>query len=506
MICLKKTLFIKNAAVLTVTGVVLRILGVVFKIWLTRKIGQAGIGLYQIVFSFYVLVSTFATTGISTAVTRLCGDELAAGNKKGIRKIVRFAVVLSLLLSLITMAILIFGSKIISKSVLFDLRASFSIKILSFSLPFMGICSCLRGYFIAGRKAAPPAVSQIIEQVVRILVVLTGINLINTIRLDIVCGIIMLGDTIAEFVSCAFLAVRYKNDLKKLQDIKQKNISKKYIGAKIREIALPITSGRYLNSLLRTLENVLVPKKLILNGCSRELSLAKFGMIKGSALPILFFPSALLSSISTLLLPELSVAGGKKQLITIKSTVEEVIITTSLAAYIISGLFFVFGREVGLLFYNNKSVGALIRVLSPLVPLMYLDSICDGMLKGLNKQTFTFFVSIIDSSLRLVFIVLFVPDFGLSGFVGIMYFSNAFTGLLNIGMLIKTSRADINFFKTVLFPICTAAITVLTVDTVIRMLPIKSILVYIILVTLISCPIYFYTVSKIHGRKILFFI
>ncbi|MBO4467840.1 MAG: oligosaccharide flippase family protein, partial [Clostridia bacterium] len=319
---MRKTVFIKNAAVLTSAGLVLRVFGIVFKIWLTRMIGQAGIGLYQIVFSFYVLASTFATTGIPTAVTRLCGDEMGRGSKAGVKRILRFAIVVMIVLASLTFAALFFGAKVISKSILFDLRASFSIKIMGFSLPFTGICSCFRGYFIARRKATPPAVSQILEQIVRILFVFVGIKTLGALSADVVCGVVMLGDAVAEGISCGFLALVYKSDLSKLKNTGSAAISTQTIVKRTGEIALPIAGGRYLNSFLRTFENVLVPKKLVASGSSGNSALSKFGMIKGSALPVLFFPSTLLNSMSILLLPELSVANGKKQGIAIKSTVE----------------------------------------------------------------------------------------------------------------------------------------------------------------------------------------
>ena len=500
VMALKKTLFIKNAAVLTSTGLFLRLFGIIFKIWLTRMIGQAGIGLYQIVFSFYILASTFATTGIPTAVTRLCSDE--ADSKKGIKKIVAVSIAVMLLLAGITILLLVFGAEFISKKVLSDIRASFSIKIMGFSLPFTGICSCLRGYFIARRKATPSAVSQILEQIVRILFVFIGVTAVGTVKIDIVCGVVFLADAVAEGFSCLYLALIYRFDLSKLKSRGDPSLSRREIIRKTGEIALPITGGRYLNSLLRTFENILVPKNLIKSGCSGESALSKLGMIKGSALPILFFPSTLLNSMSTLLLPELSTANKKNRAFIIKSTVEETIITISYVSFLISALFFVFGEELGVLLYNNRSVGRLIRALAPTVPFMYLDSICDGMLKGLNKQNFTFAISIVDSLVRLGLIVLLVPRFGIRAFVGIMYFSNAFTGFLNIRMLIKTGKAKIRAVKNILAPLCCAITVTLVVGTVARALVPGCSLVYIILTTVFSCVIYIFAVSRLTGYNI----
>lgn len=488
VISLKKTLFIKNAAILTVSGFVLRFIGIIFKVWLTNLIGSEGIGLYQLVFSVYVLASTFATSGISTAVTRLCTDELALGTKKKVKKILKYGFLISFAVAVLSVIILFLLSPVIAKKILFAEKAELPIKVMCFSLPFMGCCSCLRGYFIARRKATPPAISGILEQLVRIAVIFVAIKFINTEDIGIRCSAIMLGDVVSEALSCLFLFLIYCFDIKKLKS-KAVFETKTNITAKIKEIAVPISSGRYLNSLLRTTENILVPKALQMFGSSVKASLSAFGMIKGMALPLLFFPSTLLNSISTLLLPELSEADVKKQFNTVKCTVCEVVSVTAVVSYLFSALFFVCGREIGFLIYKNIKVGNLLRYLSPIIPLMYLDSICDGMLKGLNEQKFTFKISILDSSIRILLVLITVPLWGIKSFIGIMYFSNFFTGFLNTNRLLKKSKASISFSHTVFFPLLTAFLTVTVISNLCSAF-INSNLVYIILVTLFSTIFY----------------
>ena len=114
---MKKTVFIKNALILTATSLILRFAGIIFKVWLAALIGSEGIGLYQLIFSVYVLVSTFATSGISTAVTRLVAEEIALGNKNGAEKVFKRAIQLTLFLALITVGIVYFGSDFIAKNI-----------------------------------------------------------------------------------------------------------------------------------------------------------------------------------------------------------------------------------------------------------------------------------------------------------------------------------------------------------------------------------------------------
>ncbi len=486
---MKKTIFIKNAAILTVSSLILRFIGIIFKVWLAGKIGSEGIGLYQLTFSVYVLASTFATSGISTAVTRMVANEIAMGSKKGVKRILKRSIFLSLLIAFITLAVLFFGAEFIAGTLLGDSRATAAIKILSFSLPFMAVSSVIKGYFFARRKASQGAISQLLEQAVRIGVILVYIKLFEGRGLAFTCAAVLLGDTVAEGFALLVLWLMYLKDEKRLKSPKTTSFNTA-ITRNIIRIALPITSGRYLNSFLRTIENILVPKTLSHFGGSAKAALSQFGMIKGMALPLLFFPSTLLNALSTLLITEMSesMALGRRGLV--KYGTARILQLTGLVSFIFSAIFFVGGKELGLLFYKDNDVGILLRLLAPLVPLMYLDSISDGILKGLDQQNYTFITSVTDSAMRIVLILLILENRGLLGFIAIMYFSNIYTCFLHVGRLIKISGARIKFIKQIFMPLAFSFASTLFIDTLLRYLNLSN-LVYIILLTTFSGFFYF---------------
>lgn len=485
---MKKTVFIKNAAILTISSLILRFAGIVFKVWLATKIGAEGIGLYQLVFSVYMFAATFATSGICTAVTRLVSEELVVGNKTGIKKIINRCIGLSCVIAVFSIAILFFGANFISTSLLRESRAALSLKILAFSLPFMGICSCLKGYFIVRRKAAPSSVSQLLEQAVRIVVIMWLVAKYNRFGLEYTCAAVLFGDTIAEAVSCFYVYIRYKSDFKKLK-ITSPITRKPYrLLPAISHIALPITSGRYLNSLLRMIENVLVPICLS-NSVFGGNGMSLFGMIKGMALPLLFFPSTLLGAMSTLLLPEISEAAVRGRTGVVRSVVSRIIKTTSLVSIIFSALFLVGGKNLGLLIYGSKDVGFLLCALSPIVPFMYLDAISDGILKGLDQQRFTFRTSVGDSAIRILLVLLLLKRFGIYGFIGIMYFSNLFTCALNVNRLSKSSGARLNLMNNFFMPVCCGFSLCLITRFVLEFFNVPN-LIYVTILCLVCIPLY----------------
>lgn len=486
---MKKTVFIKNAAILTASSLILRFAGIIFKVWLAAKIGAEGIGLYQLVFSVYMFAATFATSGICTAVTRLVSEELVVGNKAGIRKIVLRCIELSLVIAAFTILVLFFGADFIAANILHDARAVLSLKILAFSLPFMGICSCIKGYFMARRKAAPSSSSQLLEQVVRIVVVWLIISRYEDLKLEYACAAVFLGDTLAEGASCLYVYIRYRIDFKKLKITSPVTRKPYKLLPAISHIALPITSGRYLNSLLRMIENILVPICLT-NSVLGGNGISLFGMIKGMALPILFFPSTLLNALSTLLLPEMSEAAVRGRYGIVRSVAYRIIKITSLVSIIFSALFLVGGMQFGRLIYGSGDVGFLLQALSPIVPFMYLDAICDGILKGLDQQKFTFRTSVSDSAIRIVLILLCLKRWGIYGFIGIMYFSNFLTGILNVRRLVKISGLKLDFSRTFFLPFCGAFTLCLGINTLLKSLFNMPDLFYVITLCAICITLY----------------
>ena len=460
---MKKALFIKNTFVLTVTSLILRTIGIVFRIYLSGTIGPEGMGLYQLVVSVYVLASTFAVSGITVAVTRLVADELVRGTARSVRHVLRRSLLIGALGGIGSALLFFFGAETIGSYAIGDVRAVSALKMMAFSLPSMGISACLKGYFSARRKVGYPAVAQLIEQVVRIALIFCLFRHFSAESLEKACVIVMIGDTVAEWASCLFVIACYLRDRGTL---KRENLLSSAIPARtgvtrqLLTIAAPITAGRYLNSGLRTVETALVPARIARFCGSRETALAQFGALKGMALPLLFFPASFLSAMSSLLIPELSAAAVQGDRGGIRRMVDKSLRVTATASLLIAAIFTVFAEEIGLWLYNSRDLGVYLRVLAPLTPIMYTESIVDGMLKGLNQQNSSLKYSVADSALRIVLIFLLVPYRGMGAFLFIMVISNLMTSFLNTHRLLKVTGMSIEWSRWVIRPLlgaCAAA-------------------------------------------------
>ena len=496
---MKKRVFFRNAAILTVTSLILRSIGILFRIYVSNRIGAEGMGLYQLIVSVYVLAASFAGSGLTTAVTRLCTDELAYNRYTGAKRILYWSVGLSIGAGVLSGLIIFGGADFIALRFLRDSRAIRSLQILTVSLPFMGMSSCIKGYFMARRKVTESSIAQILEQVVRIASIVFILELQNISDVEGSCFAVLLGDTIAEAVSCLFMTLCYLSDQKRLHDDRKSHFG--YPVRNILHISIPITAGRYLSSGLRTAESLLVPNALFRYTASRDSALAQFGMLKGMALPLIFFPSSFLTAFTSLLIPEISEANALSHRKHLQRTVKRAIHLTLLSSYLISGVFVVLAYPLAELVYHNRDVGRMLMLLAPIAPSMYQESVVVGILKGLDQQVHSLWYSILDSGSRILLIPMFVPNFGIDGFYGIMVFSNVLTCTLNTARLCKVLHFRIPFktwFFRPILALCVACGIPLLLNRCSLLDPDRSLLycttgaliigvVYVVLLPFLSC-------------------
>lgn len=465
---MKKVLFLKNALILTATALILRLAGIFFRVWLAGGIGAEGMGLYQVIFSVYTLAATFATSGISTAVTRMVTERLTGGDLLGARRTLRIAMLLSTLIAAVTMALIFGFSKEISIHLIQDVRAEASLKILCLSLPFMGICACIRGYFLARRNTLSPSVAQIAEQIVRMTVIMILVGKYAKYGLAAASAAVLAGDAAAEAASTLLIWVFYRSDLRRVRQTAKNRLGRRASLKELLRISAPISVGRYLHTGLRTAENLLTPNCLSRYAGSQSAALTQFGMLKGMALPLLLFPASLLSSVSTLLVPEMTEAITKGNRVAIRAATHKVFSVTSLFAFPIAGIFFTAAGPIGSLIYQEEGVGYLIRALAPLVPFMYIDLIADGILKGLDQQTVLLRNNVCDSAIRIALVLILVPRFGMQGFLGVMLFSNVFTGLLSVVRIVRVTEIRFDSKRYVWEPLFAVLIASAAMDYLCR--------------------------------------
>ena len=299
--CLRrKHLFIKNTAILTVTSLLLRAAGMYFSIYITGIIGAEGVGLYQMIFSVYLLMSGFASSGIVVAVTRMTADEMALGSRRSVTGALRKCLSVSIVMGLISAAATAGLAGLIGGRWISDARAISAVRVMALSFPFMSISCCLRGYFTARRRVGVPSAGQMTEQAVRIAVCLVLLIRMAPMGVEYSCLAIMIADAVSEGAGCLFLVLGYLLDRRKCPDTNPLRTAPPYREyRRIWDIAGPVTASHYLTTLLRTIESILVPGCLARFVLSRTRALELFGLLRGMAMPLIFFPSTFLTALTS---------------------------------------------------------------------------------------------------------------------------------------------------------------------------------------------------------------
>ena len=460
--------YVKNAAILTATSLILRAAGMLFRIYIAGRIGAEGMGLHQLITTVYTMATTFATGGLSVAATRLCAQMMASDTRGGVRRAMRAALALALGMGIAVAAALFFGAHAASDWWLKDERAALSLRILAPSLPFMALSACLRGFFMALRKVGPNARAQLFEQAVRIAVVALCLDSASPYGAGAACAAVVLGNTVSEAASWVYMEICWRRALRGLESEQETGHSRasprpsggemhgnhhRGLTRKLLAIVAPIWGSGALTGVLRAIENVMVPTCLTLYLQDRTAALGAYGALKGMAMPVIFFPFSFLATLSTLLLPEISEAHAQGRRGALRTLVERVLLLTLVLSILAGGLFTQFAKELGLWLYKSEEIGFYLTVLGPLMPLMYLESMVDGVLKGLGEQLSSFRYAAVDSFLRILLIALLVPRLGMKGFLFVMILSNLLTSLLNFARLLRVTEVPVRWMRWLVKPV-----------------------------------------------------
>ena len=442
--------YLKNAALLTGADVVLRLAGLGLRIWLANALGGEGMGLYQLVLAVYSLFVTLATAGVSVAATRLMAEELSTPEHSGsARGMLRRLLAAGLALGFAAAAAQLATAGLAAKWWLGDVRAAGALQASALGMPWMAVSAVLRGFFLARRRVTPNVLSQLAEQAVRIALVVLALTRTAGADVGLRCTLVLASTAASEAVSSVLLLLFYRQEARRCF-AGQKAVRPADPGRRLWDILWPVEGGRALASALHTAENMLVPACLavyLAGAGGRSAALEQYGELKGMALPLLTFPFGLLGSLSVLLMPEITQAHILGQTKRLNALLDRMLRLTGYFSALAGALFWVWGRPAAQLLYQSADAGFYLETLAPAMPLMYLESMVDGAMKGVGEQKAAFRYSVWDSILRIAGVVLLLPRFGMKGFLAVILLSSLYTCTANTGRLLFSSGTPHAFFR-----------------------------------------------------------
>ncbi|MHB1152003.1 MAG: oligosaccharide flippase family protein [Eubacteriales bacterium] len=443
--------FALNVALLTMTTLVMRSIAVGFNVYISNKLGDAGMGLFTLIVSVYGFAVTLALSGVNLAATRLTAE--AAGNESDIsvRAGMRRCLVYGLSFGICSGLLLFAFSGPIGLHLLNDARTVGSLRVLSFSLPFISVSSAISGYFTAVRRVAKSASSQVVGQLIRIAGTAWLLSIFLPSGIGYACLAVSAGASLSEAAVCVYIYIMYLFDLK----LHNKGIGtiEPHITRRLFGIAIPVALSTYVRSGLLTVEHLLIPFGLRKSGASGERSLATYGVLHGMVFPVVLFPMAFLTAFAGMLVPELAEAKVRGSLFRINYIVSRVFQITLLFAVGIAGFMMCFAADLGYTIYNNGEAGEFIRIIAPLIPVMYLDHATDGMLKGLGEQLYSMRVNIFDASLSCLLVWIVLPYTGIKGYVAIIFICEILNTALSIARLLSIVELRCKIFRWLVLPL-----------------------------------------------------
>ena len=442
--------FLIQGAVLTAVSLLLRVTNMGYRSFLSQEMGAAGMGLYQLIFSIFMLTVTLSTSGISLAVTRMVTAAIATGKRQVIRSTVARCFGFCLSISLGIALALFCLARPAARLFLGDTAAAPCLRILGVGLPFMSLCTCMKGYFLAVDESLSTAFSDVMEQTLTIGATVLLFWRLAPQNLEAACFAAMLSSTLGEAVSFLCSWAAYRRSLKRNTPRRREKAQGVLQG--LCHIALPCTLSSAARSALNTGENLLIPRELQRYGLGYSAALSQYGLLQGMAMPMLYFPSSLLSSFASLLIPKIAKEREQDHRRAVRLALA--------FGMFFSGVFLLFGDSWGMAFYHSGDSGAYLRVLAPLAPLVYLDVVVDSLLKGLDEQFNSMKYNFADSFLRVVLVLCLLRFFGMESYVCILFFSTIFNAALSLHRLLKVAQVRLSLLWHVVLPLGCAALAV----------------------------------------------
>lgn len=414
-----------GTALLTATGLASRIIGFFYRIFLSHTIGAQGVGIYQLIFPVFALGVAFCGAGIQTAISKYTAEAAGAGRCPQIY--LYAGLLLSVSLSIFCKLLIYTGADQIATTILDEPRCAALLRIVSLCLPLAAVHSCINGYYYGLQKTVVPSISQLLEQVCRVLCVYLIYRICESQGRTVTAAMAVWGIVCGELSGALFslTVVRFTACRERLSSCLRQ----------IFMFSIPLTTNRVLINFINSTEAILIPIRLKAYGYSNEDALSIFGILTGMAMPMILFPSVLTNSVSVMLLPSISQAKAQKNQALIHRTIRRTIVSCLVLGFASTLFFLLTYSLIGQYLFANTLAGIYVRTLSFICPFMFLTTTLNSILHGLGHPTATLMLNLGSCLLRIAVIWIFVPVHGIRAYLYGMLASQMLCALCAVFLL-----------------------------------------------------------------------
>lgn len=452
--------FLKGTLILTVGGIVVKVIGFLNWIILSRVLGGEGIGLYQMAFPVYLLALSVSSAGIPIAISIITAEKLALNDFKGANRVFHVSLSVLTITGLFFSLLLYFGAEwLITYQFIHDARAYYALLALSPAVFFVTILSSFRGYLQGCQIMTPTAVSQIVEQLVRVITMLIFASWLLPKGLEYAAGGASLGaapGAVAGLLVLIYYYWKLNKDFKqKIQKQNQTNPqeSSASIIKRIAKLALPVSLSSLMLPVVANLDLFIVPARLEVAGYTVEQSTELFGYLTGMAVPLLNLSTILTAALCISLVPAISESfalNDKKRIYQQTASAMRISNLVTVPGVVI---LWMLAEPISQLVYNAPQASSSISIISAGVFLLGIHQVTTGVLQGMGHTT----IPVINMGIAVVFKVALnwlltampalgikgaswatVADFGVGAILN-MYFVNRYVGfVMDMKSLLKT--------------------------------------------------------------------
>ena len=430
---------LKGTLLLTITGFVTRILGFFYRIYLADMLGAHYLGIYQLIFPVYAICFTIYGAGIQTALSQVIASEKNKDdNNCSVMKIFWTGTGIAMFLAFSLQFLLWWKAEWIALHFVMEPALTPYLRIMTVFFPFCCLGACINGYYYGIQDAKIPAMTQVVEQLFRILFVfgMTFFMMPNA-TVEQNCRIAVWGLAAGEISSCIYNVWKLWNHCWKGAGgscCRQQYKTEAVAGPKDRNqllsvrnrinccsagirsliwLASTLTLTRLFITFLNSVETVLLPAMLKRYGCNNSEALSIYGVLTGMTFSFLMFPSTITNSLAVLLVPSVAEADAAGDIRMIRRSISLSIRYCLLLGILCTGFFMVFGNELGMVVFHNEMAGDFLVTLSWLCPFLYLGTALTSIINGMKKTHISFVITAVSLGVRILFLLWAVPVYGM---------------------------------------------------------------------------------------------
>ena len=438
----KKLPIFYSALMLTGVNLLLRFAGTSFQVYLSGRIGAAGIGLLQLVMSVGALAMVAGIGGVRTATMYLAAEEIGKGREQNVIWVLSGCFLYSIAFSFTVAFLLYRFAPWIAVNWIGDIRTQEALRLFASFLPVTCLCSVMTGYFTAANRIGTLAAVEVAEQALSMCLTLGALSLWAGTDATRACLCVILGSSLGACLTLiCLICLRIRE--------RAATGTRIPVRSRLFHAGLPLAVADDCKTGINTLENLMVPKRLARNQGTVS-PLAAFGLVSGMVFPVIMFPAAILFGLTELLIPELARCNAAGSKMRIHYLVKKSLVVALVYGITFAGLIFLLAEELCLWLYKNTDAVNFLRAYALLIPMLYCDAITDAMVKGLGQQKICVRYNIFTSALDVAFLYLLLPAYGMKGY----YISFLLTHAINFGLslyrLLKITIGKIPPYRPIL--------------------------------------------------------